>query len=336
MGQRANLVVVVRGKRTLYYDHWCANRLDVELFWGPRLALDFVAQLGPVAEPDGWLDTRWCEGAVVLDFDRSVLTWFGGEDMIYDVPLRRAHHELMSQQWRGWEIRWAYEGILSIADELALPREQFRARPEDSARPHDDTPRPLTFNQSFPEDNLTATSVRLDDGTLLVGRLCGDDDALRVGPALIDVLIANGSIEPLRWEGEFPQGGVHVDCARRRLDTWWAPTTLDLVECTGAAWPGWTVRWHRDRYEHQLELVDGRFVLPVAGDLPMRIVRSLEAHVHRDARNPVRELLPVLAANGSKVDHINPATDVARGSVGDLEEKRALLASLARSFTSTT
>ena len=323
-----------RGSRTLYYDHWCANRLDAELFWGPRLALDFIVQRPPVAEPDWWLDTRWCEGAAILDFDRSVLTWFGGQELLWDVPLRRAHLELMSGPWRGWEIQWAYEGILSIADELALPRASFRARREDGANP-DYTPELLWVNESYPEDNLIATSVCLDDGTLLVGRLCGDDDSLHIGPALIDVLIANGSVDPLRWEGEFPQGGVHVNCARRTLDTWWASKTFDLVECTRAAWPGWTVRWHRDRYEQQLELAGGRFIWPTAEDLPMRIVQSLEHCVHSQARNPVRELLPVLAAEGAKLDHINPATDVARGSVGDPNEKRAILAALARSLTST-
>jgi hypothetical protein len=31
MEQRANLVVVNDGDWQLYYDHWCANRLDIEL-----------------------------------------------------------------------------------------------------------------------------------------------------------------------------------------------------------------------------------------------------------------------------------------------------------------
>ena len=31
MGQRANVLVIEDGQRTLYYDHWAARRLDREL-----------------------------------------------------------------------------------------------------------------------------------------------------------------------------------------------------------------------------------------------------------------------------------------------------------------
>lgn len=337
MGQRANLVIVSGGQRTLYDDHWCANRLDVELFWGPRLALEFAARLAPVAEPDGWLDTRWCEGAAVLDFDRSILTWFGGEDVLFEPPLRRAHLALMAPQWPGWDIQWAHEGILSIADALALPREPFRAPRLDGAPPRDDTPEPLRFVQGAPVLGAVATSVRRDDGSVIAAGLYADEDVLCTGPDLVDAVLAHGSDHPLRWEEEgFPLGGIHVDRARRTLDMWWARETHDVVERTRAAWPGWIVRWHRDQYEHQLELADGRLILSVERNLPIRVVRSLEAHIHREARNPARESLPALAASGLQVDHLNPATDIARGSVGSAEQKRALLALLARSLASTT
>jgi hypothetical protein len=320
VGQRANLVIIERGTRSLYYDHWCANRLDIDLFWGPRLALEFVRQREPVEESDGWLDTTWCEGAAVVDVDRSTLLWFGGEDILRDVPLRRAHLQLMRELWRGWEIEWAYEGILSIADRLQLSRARFIGGPED------DTPGMPTFNEDYPDDNSVLTSLRREDGELVVGRLCFDADSLRVGPRLIELIAAHSKAHALVWNRDFPDGGIHIDCPLRTLDMWWASTTPDVLARVRAAWPGWTVRWHQDHYERHLELADGKLLVPEAADQRARALALVEANLEHEARNPARDLLPRLGANVQ----INSATDHVRGSVGVAAEKRSLLASLSR------
>jgi hypothetical protein len=89
VGQRANLVSRNHGGWTLHYSHWAANRLDVELFWGPEHAREFIESQTQVNRDD-WLDTNWCEGAALLDTDERTLLWWGGEDILYDVPLRRS------------------------------------------------------------------------------------------------------------------------------------------------------------------------------------------------------------------------------------------------------
>jgi len=104
MGQRANLIVGQQGRWRLYYDHWCANRLDVELFWGPEPARRFIEQFDAVDE-SRWLDEVWCEGAAVPDLDDRVLVFFGGEDIIGDITLRRTHLSLMRDMWPGWQIK---------------------------------------------------------------------------------------------------------------------------------------------------------------------------------------------------------------------------------------
>ena len=101
MGQRANLVIYKNRDWSLYYDHWCANRLDIELFWGPESATEFVKQRSPLDDRDDWLDEVWCEGGALIDHDSQLLLWFGGEDIIYDIPLRRAFLELMTYRWKG-------------------------------------------------------------------------------------------------------------------------------------------------------------------------------------------------------------------------------------------
>lgn len=120
MGQRCNLVIVENAKATLYYDHWAANSLDVELFWGPNIARAFVESRQ--AEPASWLDEIWSEGGCVIDFDTRHLLWYGGEDILYCPAENLAHHTLMQSQWPDWQVEWAKDGIFDLAAKLGLPQ----------------------------------------------------------------------------------------------------------------------------------------------------------------------------------------------------------------------
>jgi hypothetical protein len=114
MGHRANLVIVENQEHQLFYSHWCANSLDRNLFWGVEHSLAFIRLQEEVNEL-GWLDEVWAEGGVVVDLDNKILLLFGGEDLIYDILLRHFYLQLIQQVWRGWTVKWAYQGIVDIA-----------------------------------------------------------------------------------------------------------------------------------------------------------------------------------------------------------------------------
>lgn len=318
MGQRANLVVVQGGGWCLYYDHWCANRLDVELFWGPADALRFIEQCGP-AEPSAWLDEVWCEGAALVDLDHRVLLFFGGEDALWDIPLRRAHLSLMAETWPGWDIRWADEGIVSLGTYLGLPRETFL----DADRNARDSFKVLN---EYPEDNLTLLTVTAA-GTTTAGRVYGEAEALEGGPGSLDDVIGLEGARALEWTGEMPTGGLHLDFDRRTLAFWWAHDTPAIEDRVADAWPGWDATWLRDRYEAHLELAGLDIRLPVRPPAELQAARlaDLRRLCHHEAKNPVRELAARIGATD-----INPATDAARGSVGDQAGKLRLLDELSR------
>lgn len=42
MGSRANLIVVDRGRYSMYYSHWGAQDLPSDLFWGPDHAIAHI------------------------------------------------------------------------------------------------------------------------------------------------------------------------------------------------------------------------------------------------------------------------------------------------------
>src|SRR5258708_37243128 len=104
MGQRSNLLLVENNSYKLFYCHWCANTLPHDVFWGPEYAIPFVTKQRVIDEND-WLDEVWAEGGVVIDLSRRVLLVFGGEDILYDIPLRRLYFALLQEIWIEWDVR---------------------------------------------------------------------------------------------------------------------------------------------------------------------------------------------------------------------------------------
>jgi len=332
MGQRANFIVIENGERTIYYDHWAANRLDDELFWGPDEALHFFRQRDPVGN-DGWLDEVWCEGAAIVDLDRKKLLFFGGEDVHYDARLRSAYLDLLRRQWPGWDVRWAPEGLMTIVDELGLPRENF-------ARKREATDGVFAINRAHPDWSDVLLTIQPLQGPILLSAVIGDEEGLLGGIAPIDKLIEGRFfglfgrlplMPTLRWEGgDFPKGGVHIDRKRQRVTTWWSPTTGDVRRAAERAWSGWTLDWRFDDYEWHLALCGKVLALPPFDEreAQQQILERLEQTlVDAPPRNPARAL------DLGEGTQINAWTDHSRGNEHSLE-KRAVIDRLRRSAAS--
>ncbi len=310
-----------RGEWRLFYDHWCANRLDIELFWGPEEARAYIEQRQPVDDRDDWLDAVWCEGAALLDCDSRQLLWFGGEEILGDVPLRRAFLALMASRWRGWEIEWAAGGIVEIGGRLGFPAKKFL----DDRRPDPD--RKYRAMVEYPEDNNILLTIR-QRGRTTATRVYGDEESIEVGSSQLSDLLALPREEALEWRGRSPIGGLHLDVDERALFYWHANPTEGLETRVTEVWPGWRCRNLVDWYEVHLSLADGASI-----SLPRRSVESLQRSLIESLRrnatvaaaNPARKLLSRLEGGA-----VNPWTDEARGSVGAESRKLRILDELER------
>jgi hypothetical protein len=290
MGQRANLVIVSGGRAELFYSHWRANTLDVDLFWGPPYATAFVRAQQGGAEVR-WLDDVWAEGGAVIDHDRRVLLFFGGEDVMYDVPRRRLHLALMARLWRGWDVRWAYGDIADIAAYVGVPKETVLAA-EDDPEPTDLSP---------PAERgwvNVAVTVRRGDGSCRVYPSHDlIDDLARAGPGLLAAAAARDGERHVRWSDwttTFPQAGLHADEPERTVEFWQADPGVECAARAARCWPGWTVRFHGDHYEWHAPRAGGALEYPTPD--PAALANEIRDRLLRPAGRSGADLMLDLTA----------------------------------------
>lgn len=296
MGQRANLIIVENGAHRLFYSHWCANTLPHDLFWGPDHATAFIRIQREVDE-SGWLDEIWAEGGAVVDLDRRVLLLYGGEDVLYDIPMRRVYLDLLRRVWTRWEVRWAFEGIADLAEYVGFPRD--RVLSERAVSP--------ACTLEPPEERSwvdTVASIRTRSEQIRLYPLPGTvDDYLYCGLNLLDCCQTESGEAELsldEWTDSFPTGGVHIDGITRTIEFWIACDAPDVERRVTQRWLGWNVQWRRDHYEFHLNVTQGRLRFPI----PSR--RRLESQI--------KEML-LHETSGSSVDLIARAIGTEAGDV---------------------
>ena len=305
MGQRANLVVITPGGTELYYSHWRANTLDRELFWGPDHATAFARMQRSESEGAKWLDEIWSEGGAVIDHVRRSLIWYGGEDVVYDVPRRRVALALMRSCWEGWEIEWAAEGILDLAKRAGVPADHVLSPPEDVRA---GTPELASPQQRNWVDGVITV---VDRGQARVVPLVGHPGHwLNSAPALLSAVREQPGLSRFdyaEWSSTFPQGGLHVDFDQCSAGFWLAPPFENAVARAVAALPGFEVEFWRDRYERHLELTRGYLDFP--GVDPIACIADLRHTLLGESESGGKSLLRAvesLRGHGSEVTNINP------------------------------
>ncbi|MCP3773179.1 hypothetical protein NLX71_07575 [Paenibacillus sp. MZ04-78.2] len=254
MGQRANLVITKQGGYDLYYNHWCANTLPRDLFWGPQHAISFIEAQAKVDETD-WLNDIWAEGGVVLDAEKKLLLFFGGEEELYNIPYRRIFLSLMQKVWEEWDLRWANEGIIDIAEYVGVPREVVLASEDDDL---------VDISLAPPEAKDwidTIISITFDEETLIFPLYGNIEGFLLHGPKVLQSCDRSFGFTEFRvgdWTTDFPSSGLHLDFKNKQIDMWHADFFPNVIQRMKELWPNWEVREHYDHYEVHIEKTAGR------------------------------------------------------------------------------
>ncbi|MED5812059.1 hypothetical protein VST63_06760 [Mycolicibacterium sp. 050232] len=244
MGNPANFVIVENGSWQLYYDHLVGCRMLDALAFGPEFAVRY-ARAARVRPPTEW---ALAEGSAVIDLDRKRLLFFGDE-LMWDMPIRRAMLAVLALTWPDYAVGWAYGGT----DELAQYVGANHPWDKDLRGP-DLT---LAHDRNSP---CHVVSVVDTDGCLRLWPLWWGVSSARHGAALLELLPGRG-FSKLRL-GQIPAGGVHVDTRMRRVGVWYADDPQNVFDRLPSLWCGWQSECWDDHYEEQVALCGSALWVP--------------------------------------------------------------------------
>lgn len=247
MGNRANFVIVKDDGWQLYYSHWAGCRMLDALIGGPKLALRYARSLRRCASDD-WVHPLWADGGAVVDLDRRRLLFFGDELMV-EMPQRRALMSVLAAVWRDYAIGWAYDGTIELAGYVGaeLPPYKWDRQPE------------LRLGR---DRNALCHLVSVVDtaGQLRMWPLWWHLSQAWHGPDLMDKLPGRG-VRSLTL-GKIPEGGLHIDLPGKTLGAWQTADTMGVFQALPDLWRGWHTECWEDRFEEQAMRCKGALRLP--------------------------------------------------------------------------
>jgi hypothetical protein len=255
MGNRANIVVVENHDWQLYYSDWAGCRILDALIGGPDAALRYVRSLQHCSKAE-WTDPMWADGGALIDLDRRRLLFFG-EELMVEMPVRRALMTVLAELWPGFEIGWAYDGTTELAGYVGATLRESRWDRKPTIRPTHD------------RDVLChLVSVVNAVGQLRMWPLYWDLSEAWRGPQLLDVLPGRG-LKKLALN-MIPEGGVHIDVGAKTVGAWQTADGMGIFQALPELWSGWQTECWEDRYEEQVARCGGSLRVPDL-DLSVRI-----------------------------------------------------------------
>jgi hypothetical protein len=263
MGHRTNLVIVDESGFQNYRCSWCAIVLEIHMFWGPEIAIDYIKQHEPL---DWWYDEILAEGGAVIDTTQKTLLFYGGENVLFDIPLRRLYLQMIQQVWTGWTIKWAYNGVLDIVDYVGASRENVLryVRHESYPRARIDS---VLVDPSEDDEIDVIASIRLADNTIRLATQPGWLGLLLpYGDMLVDEMRILAEFTELIWfdhAQDFPKDGFHLDLPKKRLSFWSSIPHPVFAERIRVYWSGWELQWLYDNFEAHVALTENRLHLTI-------------------------------------------------------------------------
>ncbi len=326
MGQRANCIIIKNQQWNLFYDHWVANRLDNELFWGPNYASKVIHKMHKMEDKSDWLDDAWCEGGALLDFDRKILLWFGGEDIYFDIYLRKTFLHLLANNWPEWHIWWASEGIADLGKYVQINQNHFKT---------DNKP---SIDQKFrkfdgqPEDSSFLLSIERNH-QISVARIKGNDESLELGECQLDSLLGFKTSVLINFYGRAPEAGMHLNLDSQVMKYWSSTPNMGFSNKISTAWPSWTCINISEIFEKHLEMVKDKVkgIHPVDSQIYQKaLIDQLKNSCHYNRSNPVKDISERLKNNLK----VNEWTSCHVKSIGTEEDKLDFLNQLSKNLFS--
>ncbi|MEP3653482.1 MAG: hypothetical protein ABJO36_01175 [Litorimonas sp.] len=310
MGHRCNLVIIENGQTTVYYDHWAANRLDIELLWGAEIARAFIESREP--NPSCWLDSTWAEGGCIVDYDTKHLLWFGGEASLYEASWNMMHQYFMNLQWQSWTVEWAKDGVFDIAKKVGIPISEVTCNIEPDSEM---LFQPYTYEDTFFYANSVFSFI--EHGELHWAILQGESDCLEnvelTLEKIVDLVLGFSESDFERGKVLDPDWGYYRWGVHLNFDTssfqHWNPEPIEGLEARiKKRLPEWSVVFHGPDYLWHEALVPAKDWPIISQQSKLNQIKSYRDIFSRDnnRKNPIESIIKNMADEGATNIQVNP------------------------------
>jgi hypothetical protein len=326
MGHRANLIIVTESSYELYYSQWSLS-LPMDMFWGPESAIRYIRE-HERRENDHWLDDVWAEGGALVDPQQKVMMLFGGEHLDQDMLLLDTYLALIQEVWEGWDVRWAYDGILDLADYVGFPRallESESSIPEKKETVSLKAPINKSWIQSVGSITTNKGEICIFPLTQFVSYY------LYHGETLLQAAETEESLNHFvfaDWSSTFPESGFHIDIHQKTIHYWSLFHHFhsdDMHQKILQMWPNWKVIYEMKNYQKQLKLTAGKLQFPHI-TLDKKLRRLAELFYLGSSYDPVKTMKNVIQQIDQEAEsiYIHPAVLTHTSADLSTEEKKMI------------
>ncbi|MFD0856654.1 hypothetical protein ACFQ07_30765 [Actinomadura adrarensis] len=248
MGSRAGYAVVQDRSTRLFYAHYGAPYLHLDLLPGPEPVTRYFRGLREIAYP---LDDGWAEGAAVLDHDRKRLVFY--TEHIETYAEHAAVMSVLAGTWPGWQVSYAYDGMADVA--AATGNDPSLVRPVVPV-PDIEWVEPAERRDRFIHCLVT---TRDEAGVRAYALQNHGREVYDLGPELF---VRLGPLEPVSECWCIPYTGFHFDLTTRTAGLWTFDSLDGRLQHLDARWPDWRWEFWENRYQEHSSRTNGTVTFP--------------------------------------------------------------------------
>ncbi|WP_418057625.1 hypothetical protein [Pimelobacter simplex] len=309
MGSRLGVIVLDGSRADLYYDHWAAQTIGMDIALdGFEATVDRVRRMEPmgVDTPAEWTGATWIEGSLLIDLRRRLVAWAEESELNY---LPRIVNHVVEHTWPGWTAVWSAEGVRGVLRLAGVDPTSLFAEPDWS--PNVENPMAwLVPWGEYASAGDTTLSVHLGAGDTILWRSSAFlEGVAALGPAgfraaAAEVRDRSAKGEAAEWDarvaGEPPVTGIHVDFDARTV-RWWSLGDGDMqIVPFDLLWPGWSVETTGDAYEAHAAMI-GKELRSWPADVD-EVRRAFRRATDAGPRtNPLIHVVEMLEEQGERV-----------------------------------
>lgn len=312
MGHRANLVIVENDQYELYYDHWCANNIEQNIFWGESRTVEFIRS-HDIVNNESWLDNVWGEGGILIDLDNKVLLFFGGESILgTNVHIHTIFFNLLSLNWPSYDIRWAWRKIADLADYVGYQDETIISPIKEISISNN----PYYDLDIIPDSCYGIISYIKEHNLLLYpSSHFSVGDILQYGDQLIDLLDKITAHTTYSMQENELSWGIHLNEATKEIFYWALDDLGTYVRLFDQNWPnfnGWKIHWLGHDYQWHIDLLGENFIDHI--DTLENMINSIKNAVCFTQSDPIESMQRTTQAlkNAGYEIEINNSTFIAK------------------------